>query len=135
MNARTHGFVALLITLAGCAGRSAMDPVPAPGAGGLSCREAYVIGSRLDQPARIEVWNQSGEDLRIALDGCGRLEHLGWVRSGALTALSLPKTLVHFPGGLRIHAFGAADEALGTFPAESGALITRVVIPRPGPPL
>lgn len=131
MKARPLSAFVLTVVLSSCGGRAPLKPNPDPQALGFACADAYVIGSRLEHPASLEVWNESGSDVRLALDGCAREEHLGWVRAGARADLRLPATLVGFPEGLRLHAYGLApDEGRTTYAVDPGAQVVRLVIPR-----
>lgn len=120
--------------LASCGGGATLRPTPQRDGLGLSCADAYRIGSSLERPSRLEVWNESGTDVRVALDECGSLRHLGWVRAGAKTTLALPSTLVQFPEGLRLHAYGLDPTGeIGTWGVDPGAQVPRLIIDPPSP--
>lgn len=112
-----------------CGGTSELVPRPDPGGLGLPCEGAYVIGSDLERPARIEVWNETDAELRITLDGCRSIHHLGWVRAGGRTTFPLPETLVAFPDGLRFHVFRVEPgQAAGTHVVDPRGTVARLVI-------
>ena len=123
-------FVTVAATLAtGCAGTTELVPAPDLQASALSCVDAYPIGSPIDRPTRLEVWNETGKDLRITLDQCGHTAHLGWVASGNRVSFRLPPELVQFPDGLRLHAWDvAADASFGTYGVQPNALVPRLII-------
>lgn len=122
------GVAVAVVAVASCGGHASLKPLPTPEGQALLCDDAYVLDSDLERPSRLEVWNQTGADLRIALDACGRNQHLGWVRSGTLTAFQLPETLVNFPDGLRLRAY-QEDGEYGVFGVNPGELVPRLVIP------
>lgn len=120
------------VSLQACGGTT-LRPLPSPDGLGLRCESAYVLGSELERPSRIQIRNETEVDLRVVLDQCDRNEHLGWVRSGATAAFALPDKLVRFPDGLRIHAYRGekSGERFGSYGVEPAGLIARLVVSAP----
>ena len=120
-------------TLMSCGGGSALRPFPDPTGFEPSCTGAYRIDSALDLPLRIEVWNGTDTEVRLALDGCELQQHLGWVRPETWTFFAVPGSLVLFPEGLRFHVYALETEAsIRTFHVEPRGTVARLVIPRSG---
>lgn len=123
----------LLCFLTSCLGGKQLEPVPAPQALGLSCAGAYVIGSHLERPAEVQVWNETNTAFRIALDQCDTQKHLGWVRPGAVVVFALPQHLVQFPDGLRFYAYPLESQGKRrTLSVKPGSLTLRLVITSAG---
>ena len=121
--------VPVTAVLVSCSG-SSLTPLPDPV--GLTCDDAYLLGSDLERPDRIEVWNETDSELRLSLDNCRTLGHLGWVRPGAKIAFSLPEALTYFPEGLRFQVYHKdPPEHFGTFHVDPSGIVARLVISDP----